>query len=100
MNKRPYVIVRTYYTSDVYAGYLESRNGTDVVLTDCRCLWQWCASSVSEVATYGPSLKGENKFSAPIERTTIVSPQGFEIFECTEEARKAIEAIPEWRRLV
>jgi hypothetical protein len=94
---RPYVIVRAH-TAGVHAGYLESRDGTDVVLTNSRRLWKWCGGSLSEVATYGPSLKGENKFGALVVRTTIVSPQGLEIAECTEEARKAIEAIPEWRR--
>jgi hypothetical protein len=96
---RPYVIVRAY-PSDVYAGYLEFQNATNatyVVLTDCRRLWRWGADSLSEVATYGPSLKGENKFDARVARLMIVSPQGLEITECTEEARKAIEAIPEWR---
>lgn len=93
----PFVIVRAH-TAGVHAGYLESRDACDVVLTRSRRMWAWSGGSLSEVATYGPSTKGENKYGAEVTRTTIVSPQGLEIAECTEAATKAIQAVPEWRR--
>lgn len=93
--KKPYVIVRAH-TAGVHSGYLESRKGDTVVLTESRRFWKWFGGSLSEVANYGPS-KGENKFGGPVLRTEIVSPQGFEIAECRPDAIKAIKSVPEWR---
>jgi hypothetical protein len=39
-NENPYVIVRTY-SAGVFAGYIESRNGQEVVMRSARRLWCW-----------------------------------------------------------
>lgn len=40
MSNQKYVIVRTY-SAGVFAGYLDSKNGKEVVLLDARRLWYW-----------------------------------------------------------
>jgi hypothetical protein len=93
--KKKYVIVRSH-TAGVHAGYLESRKGDTVVLSESRRLWRWHGGSLSEVANHGPA-KGDNKFGGPVLSTEIVSPQGFEIAECRPVAIAYILAVPEWR---
>lgn len=92
--KKPFVIVRSH-TAGVHAGYFESREGDSIVLTQSIRLWRWHGASLSQVAVWGPAA-GDNKFGLPVEKTTIVSPQGFEILECTEKAEKQIKNVPSW----
>jgi len=40
-----YKIVRTY-SAGVFAGYIESRNGREVVLRDARRLWYWARCGI------------------------------------------------------
>lgn len=94
--KKVYVIVRAH-TAGVHAGYLESRKGDTVTLTESRRLWRWFGGSLSEVANHGPAKPSECKFGGAVIRTEIVSPQGFEIAECRPAAVKAIQAVSEWR---
>ncbi len=93
--KAPYVIVRSH-TAGVHCGYLQSRKGDTVILTESRRLWRWCGASLSQVANSGPSA-GDNKFGGAVLKTEIVSPQGFEIATCRPEAIKAIQSVPEWK---
>jgi hypothetical protein len=92
----PYVIVRSH-TAGVHAGFLQSRTKDSLVLTQSRRLWRWQGGSLSEVAVYGPA-SGENKFGAPVPKTEIISPQGFEIAHTTVKAKDAIRAVEEWRK--
>jgi len=94
-SKKPYVIVRAH-TAGVHAGYLLSRKGDTVILSESRRLWKWMGASLSQVANTGPS-SGDNRFGGPVLKTEIVSPQGFEIATCRPEAVKAIQAVPEWK---
>ena len=93
--KKKFVIVRSH-TAGVHAGYLKSRKGDTIVLTQSIRLWRWFGASLSQVAVEGPAA-GENKFGLPVSETTIISPQGFEIAECSEKAQKAIQAVPSWK---
>lgn len=93
--KLEYVIVRAH-TAGVHAGYLVSRKGDTVVLRDSRRLWRWCGASLSQVANTGPA-PGDNRFGGTVLKTEIVSPQGFEIATCRQEAVKAIQAVAEWK---
>ena len=95
VSKKPYVIVRSH-TAGVHAGYLESRKGDTLILSQSRRLWQWSGASLSQVANSGPA-SGVNKFGGPVLKTEIVSPQGFEIAHCRPQAIKAIQAVPEWK---
>ena len=95
-SRKPFVIVRAH-TAGVHAGYLESRKGDTVTLSNSIRLWKWMGATLSQVATTGPS-SGDNKFGFPILKTEIVSPQGFEIAYCTEVAMKAIQAVLPWKQ--
>ena len=90
-----YVIVRTY-SAGVFAGYLESRNGQEVVLTKARRIWYWSgAASLSQLAIDGVSKPLECKFPAPVSRVELL--QAVEILDVTEKAQKIIEDVPEWK---
>ena len=93
--KKPFVIVRSH-TAGVHAGYLVSRKGDSVMLSKSIRLWKWFGASLSQVASTGPS-SGDNKFGLPVEKTEIVSPQGFEIIHCSDVATKAIQAVAPWK---
>lgn len=92
--KKEYVIVRAH-TAGVHAGFLESRKGDTVILSKSRRLWRWYGASLSQVATTGLAT-GDNRIGVEVLKTEIVSPQGFEILFCTEEASKNIQEIPAW----
>ena len=86
-----YVIVRTY-SAGVHAGYLESRDGKEVVLRNTRRLWKWDgAASLSQLAGAGTSKPHDCKFPAAIDSITLT--EAIEITPCTDTARKAIERI-------
>jgi len=57
-----YKIVRTY-SSGVFAGYIESRNGQEVVMRNARRLWYWIgAASLSQLAQSGTTDPKNCKF--------------------------------------
>lgn len=90
-----YVIVRTY-SAGVHAGYLESRNGKEVVLRKSRRIWYWKgAASLSQMAVDGVSCPNECKFSVPVNR--ILLTEAIEIIPCTVKATCNITGVPEWK---
>lgn len=89
-----YVIVRTY-SAGVFAGFLESRSGREVVLRDARRLWYWKgAASLSQMAMSGTSDPAGCKFPTIVSRVELL--EAIEILDCTEVARKSIESVPVW----
>lgn len=89
-----YVIVRTY-SAGVFAGFIESRNGQEVVLTDARRLWYWAgASSLSELAVKGTASPKECKFPCAVPRVELL--QAIEILDVSDEAQKSIQGVKEW----
>jgi hypothetical protein len=95
MEKKPYVIVRTY-SAGCFAGYLESEKGQEVVLTEARRLWQWSgAASLSQLAVSGTSNPSGCKFPEATLKHKLY--QAIECITTTEAARKSIEAIPAWK---
>ena len=93
--KLKYVIVRTY-SAGVFAGYLVSRKGQEVVLKDARRLWYWKgASSLSQLAMEGVKLPNECKFPCPV--NTVELLQVIEILDVTETAKKIIQEVPIWK---
>jgi len=96
MEKKKYVIVRTY-SAGVFAGYLESRNGQEVVMTKARRLWYWKgASSLSQLAMEGVKCPDECKFPCEVDRVELL--QAIEILDVTEKARKNIAKVPVWQQ--
>lgn len=95
MDKKKYVLVRTY-SAGVFAGYLESRSGQEVVLTDARRIWYWAgAATLSQLAVDGTSKPNECKFPAPVPRVEVL--QAIEILDVTPQAQASIEAVPVWK---
>lgn len=89
-----YRIVRTY-SAGVFAGYLESRNGQEVVLRHARRLWKWVgAASLSQLANEGVKSPNECKFPSEVDRIELL--QAIEILSVTEIAQKSISEVPIW----
>jgi hypothetical protein len=90
-----YCIVRTY-SAGVFAGYIESRSGQEVVIRNARRLWYWNgAASLSQMAMEGVSKPESCKFSVPVERSELF--QVIEILDCTERAKQCIEGVSLWK---
>jgi len=90
-----YVIVRTY-SAGVFAGYLESRNGQEVVMRKARRLWYWeGAASLSQLAEDGVSKPENCKFPKEVDRVELL--QAIEILDVSEKAKKSIDSVAEWK---
>ena len=90
-----YVIVRTY-SAGVFAGYLESRKGRELVLTDARRLWYWeGAASLSQLAVDGVSKPDKCKFPVAVSRVLLL--EAIEILDVTDKARNSIAKVPIWK---
>ena len=93
--KGDYVVVRTY-SAGVHAGYLKSKDGKNVVLTNARRLWYWKgAASLSQVAGAGISNPDACKFPAAIAEIELT--EAIEVIPCTEKAKDIIEGVKEWK---
>ena len=94
--KRPYVIVRTF-SAGVFAGYLHSKKGKEVVLHTARRIWYWAgAASLSQLAQEGTSKPNECKFPVPVDSVTLT--EAIEVLSVTPEAKKSIEGVPIWKQ--
>ena len=92
---KDYVIVRTY-SAGVHAGYLKSRNGKEVVLTDSRRIWYWDgAASLSQLALEGVTKPENCKFAVVLPE--IILTEAIEIIPCTEKAKLCILLVKEWK---
>ena len=90
-----YVIVRTY-SAGVFAGYLKSRNGQEVILLKARRLWYWDgAATLSQLAMEGVKTPGNCKFPQEVEKVELL--QVIEILNCTEEAKQSIANVNIWK---
>ena len=89
-----YVIVRTY-SAGVFAGYIESRNGKEVVMRNARRIWYWDgSSSLSELAAKGTSKPENCKFPCAVDRIELT--EAIEILNVTDVAKKSIDSVKEW----
>lgn len=96
VNGMRYVIVRTY-SAGVFVGYIESRNGQEVVMRNVRRIWCWYgATSLSELAVAGTCDPENCKFSEPVDREELL--QAIEILDVTEAAKKSIAEVKEWKK--
>jgi len=90
-----YVVVRTH-SAGVFAGFLESRNGQEVVLLNARRLWFWKgAASLSQLAMEGVSCPSECKFPIEVDRVELL--QAIEILDATKAAQNSIKGVPVWK---
>ena len=91
-----FVICRTY-SAGVFAGFLESRKGQEVVMTNAIRLWYWKgASSLSQLAMEGVKCPDECKFGMPVTRVELL--QAIEILDVTKEAQKNIQGVTPWKQ--
>lgn len=80
----------------VFFGTLKEKNGSEVVLTDCRRIWYWSgAASLSQLAMEGVKRPNNCKFTIVV--PTIMILGVIEIIPCTEEAIKSIESVSVWK---
>lgn len=94
--KLKHVIVRTY-SAGVFAGYLVSRKGQEVVMKDARRIWKWSgAASLSQLAVDGTSDPDNCLF--PVAVPSIELTQAIEIIETTDKARRSIDAVKVWAK--
>jgi hypothetical protein len=90
-----YVIVRTY-SAGVFAGYLQSRKGQEVVMINARRLWKWeGAASLSQLAMDGTSKSTECKFPCEVDRVELMN--AIEILDCTKKAQESIASVAIWK---
>ena len=93
--KLKYVIVRTF-SAGVFAGFLVSRKGQEVVMKDARRLWYWTgAASLSQLAMEGTKDPQGCKFPCAVLEIELL--QAIEILPVTEKAQKSIEGVPVWQ---
>jgi len=91
-----YKIVRAQATG-VFAGYVESRNGREVVMRKARRFWYWAgAASLSQMAMEGTSSPDSCKFPQEVDRVEILD--AIEILDVTSKAKKSIDSVKVWRQ--
>lgn len=90
-----YVIIRAC-NAGVFAGYLESRNGPEVVMRNARRLWYWDgAASLSQLAMEGTCRPENCKFPCEVDRVELL--EVIEILNVTEKAKESIKKVPIWQ---
>lgn len=95
MNGMKYIICRTQ-SAGVFAGYLESRSGQEVVLRNARRLWYWEGSaSLSQAAQEGFSKPNRCKFPCEVDRVELLN--AIELLDCTKKSQDSIASVPVWK---
>lgn len=93
--KSPYVIVRTQ-SAGVFAGYLKSRKGKEVELTEARRIWFWSgAASLSQLAQSGTVNPSGCKFPEAVD--WVILTEAIEIISVTPEAKRSIDGVRVWK---
>ena len=91
-----YCVVRTF-SAGVFAGYIESRDGKEVVLRHARRIWKWAgAASLSQLAVDGTNAPNECMFPMPVDK--VILTEAIEIIPTTQKAKESIEAVPVWKK--
>ena len=93
---KKYQIVRTY-SAGVFAGYIESRKGQEVVMTQARRIWYWSgAASLSQLAQEGTKDPSNCKFPCEVDKVELL--QVVEILDVTKKAEDSIKGVPVWEK--
>jgi hypothetical protein len=94
--KNQKVIIRAD-RAGVFFGEIKERNGSEVVLTNARKLWQWRgASAVEQLSVDGVKYPADCKFTITVDEVTVLGV--IQILPCTEIAVKSIESVKEWKQ--
>ena len=93
--KGKYCIVRCD-RAGVFAGNIESREGREVIIKNCRRLWYWDgACSLSQLALEGTKKPNNCKFSVTVDEIEVLD--AIEIIPCTAEAENSIKEVKIWK---
>jgi hypothetical protein len=91
-----YVIVRAD-RAGVFAGILEEKEGSEVVMKDARRLWYWSgAASLSQLAINGTRKPENCKFPASLDKILVLGV--IEIIPCTKESENSIRKVKVWQQ--
>ena len=91
-----YVIVRTY-SAGVFAGTLQRRSGTEVILINARRIWEWDgAASLSQLAEEGSSKPQNCKFPCEVKEVLLLGV--IEILKVSKSAEENIKSVPIWKK--
>lgn len=83
--------------SGVFFGTLKAKEGSEVVLVNCRRLWYWGgACSISQLAVDGTKSPDDCKFTVTVDEMAVLDV--VEIIPCTDRAARSIERVKEWKR--
>lgn len=89
------VIVRCEH-SGVFYGQIARREGREVTLKNVRQVWFWArAATLLQLAQEGDKKPEQCKFSMIADEILVLD--AIEILKTSPEARKNIEAVPEWK---
>lgn len=95
MEENTYYIVRGD-RSGVFFGRIDARDGREVRMTDCRCLWYWNgAATLLQLAREGVKDQRGSKFTMSVGSLTILD--AIELIPCTQEAVDNIRGVTEWK---
>jgi len=95
MGRKRYVIARTY-SAGVFAGYLKSRNGKEVILINAIRLWYWDgAATLSQLAMEGTKKPEKCKFACKVKEVLLT--ETIELLCCTQMAKDSIERTQTWK---
>lgn len=94
LDGKEYVIIRTQ-SAGVFAGYLQAKEGDEVILLNARRIWYWSgAASLSQLSQSGTSNPDSCKFPEEIGKITLNGV--IETISCTEKARLSIKEVKIW----
>lgn len=81
--------------SGVFAGFVKSHEGQQVVMANARRIWRWAgAASLSQLAVDGTASPEECKF--PCEVHEIFLLDAIEIIPASVKAKKSIDSVEVW----
>lgn len=93
-NKKKFIIRGD--RSGVFYGEIAERNGSEVVIRNCRRLWYWSgAASLSQLAAEGVKNPKDCKFTVAVDELTILD--AIELIPCTDAACASIDAVRVWK---
>ncbi len=94
--KMPFCIVRTY-SAGVFAGYVESKEGKNVVIRDAVRIWYWSgACSLSQLAVDGTKAPNDCKFAVPVDKIEVT--EAVELLDVSQKAKESILGVPSWKK--
>lgn len=92
---KKHVIIRAD-RAGVFFGVLESKNGSEVELSNCRKLHYWDgAAAVQQLALDGVSKPENCRFTVTVPNITILGV--IEIIPCSEKSIISLNAVPVWK---